>query len=139
MKRKELVESREYWIAEIQLNLFEIIQKYLLEHNMTQTQFAEKLGVTKGYVSQILNGDFDHKISKMVDLSLAVGQVPIINFRDIHDFMGDEICGMKSTQYSSLSLEINMPKGWGNPTPMLHDIMKEQSYHAFKSKKSEFC
>lgn len=117
MKRKELIESREYWIADIQLNLFEIIQKYLSDNKMSQSLFAEKLGVTKGYISQILNGDFDHKISKLVDLSLAVGKVPTVTFQDIHDFLGDEICGFKGS-YNSLELSLSIKEGKkGKSTP----------------------
>lgn len=60
------------------------------ENNLNRTQLAERLGVTKGYVSQILNGDFDHKISKLVDLALLAGKVPIINYKTISDFLDDE-------------------------------------------------
>jgi len=41
------------------------------------------LGVTKGYVSQILNGDFNHRLSTLVDLSLAMGKAPVIQFTDL--------------------------------------------------------
>ena len=123
MKRSELIESREYWIANIQLHLFEIIKEYLEANQLTQNQFAEKIGFTKGYVSQILNGDFDHKISKLVDLSLAVGKVPKITFQDISEFMGDEICGFFqpyskvsdiATQDQNKSKRISMPSKYDN-------------------------
>ncbi|RZK34389.1 MAG: XRE family transcriptional regulator [Hymenobacter sp.] len=80
MTRDELLNSREYWIAKIQLDLFGQLDKYMLENNISRTQLAEKLGVTKGYVSQILNGDFDHKVSKLVDLALVMGKVPEITY-----------------------------------------------------------
>jgi hypothetical protein len=103
MKRKELLKSREYWIANIQLKLFEVIEDHLRRNNMNRTQFAEEIGVSKGYVSQVLNGEFDHKISKMVDLCLAVGAVPVFDFKDINDFIGDELCKVNVGvgQYSS--------------------------------------
>jgi len=66
MKRSDLIKSREYWIAEIQLQLFNLIENYRTKYNLTKTQIAEKLGVTKGYITQILNGDFDHKMSKLL-------------------------------------------------------------------------
>ncbi|GAB2562957.1 helix-turn-helix domain-containing protein [Spirosoma areae] len=87
MTRDELVSSRGYWIARIQLDLFNQIENYMTEHQLSRTQLAEKLGVTKGYVSQILNGDFDHKISKLVDLALAVGKVPQIEYTDLQEFI----------------------------------------------------
>jgi transcriptional regulator with XRE-family HTH domain len=91
MTRDQLIQSREYWIAKIQLDLFNQIEKYMGENNLSRTQLAEKLGVTKGYVSQILNGDFDHKISKLVDLALAIGKVPDIQYTDLYNNASEEI------------------------------------------------
>lgn len=51
--REELLTSKEYWVA------------------------------VKGYVTQLLSGDFDNKISKLVEFALAIGKVPSISFRDI--------------------------------------------------------
>lgn len=38
-----------------------------------KSQLAEYLGVSKGYVSQLLNGDYDHCMSKFFELALAFG------------------------------------------------------------------
>ena len=90
MKRSELIRSREYWITEIQLNLFRLIENYKTKYSLTRTQIATKLGFTKGYVTQVLNGDFDHKISKLVDLSLAFGKVPVVHFVDLDQYIKDD-------------------------------------------------
>jgi transcriptional regulator with XRE-family HTH domain len=90
MERTDLIKSREYWIAEMQLKLFSVIETYQKENNLSRTQIAEKLGVTKGYISQILNGDFDHKISKLVDLSLAFNKVPLLNFIDLENYVAND-------------------------------------------------
>lgn len=60
------------------------------DNGMTRTQFAEKLGVTKGYVTQVLNGDFDHKLSKLVDLSLAIGLVPTMTFKPLEQVLEED-------------------------------------------------
>ncbi len=60
------------------------------DNHINRTQLAEKLGVSKGYVSQLLNGDFDHKLSKLVELSLAFGVVPIIDFKPIADVVSED-------------------------------------------------
>jgi len=109
MKRSEFIKSREYWITEIQLKLFKLIENYRTRHNLTKTQIAEKLGVTKGYVTQVLNGDFDHKVSKLVDLSLAFGKVPVLHFVDAERYMQDDANnnleiyqeGFKPVQYNT--------------------------------------
>ena len=40
-----------------------------------KSQLAEYLGVSKGYLSQLLNGDYDHCMSKFFELALAFGMV----------------------------------------------------------------
>ncbi|MCX2477427.1 helix-turn-helix transcriptional regulator [Pedobacter sp. MC2016-05] len=81
--RKELLESKEFWMVKLQTALYENVEQYLKEHKLTKTDFAKKLGVSKGYVSQILNGDFDHKLSKFIEISLAIGKAPIINLESL--------------------------------------------------------
>jgi len=45
MKREELIQSKEYWIAKIQIDLFNEVESYMKANNITRAQFAEKLGV----------------------------------------------------------------------------------------------
>lgn len=83
ISREELVRSKEYWLVKMQAALYEQVELYLQQNNMSKTEFASKLGVSKGYVSQLLNGDFDHKLSKLVELSLAIGKAPVLQWYDI--------------------------------------------------------
>lgn len=80
ISKRNKYDSPAYWTQLIQLSLQESIKHYLEEHGMTRSEFAERLGVSKGYVSQILNGDFDHKLSKLTQLALACDMVPRIEF-----------------------------------------------------------
>lgn len=91
MTRKELINSREYWMAQIQISLFQNIDKYLSEKGINKSEFAKQLNVTKGYISQVLNGDFDHRISKLVDLSLAIGMAPIFRFDSLDSILNYEL------------------------------------------------
>ncbi len=100
MKREELISSREYWVAKIQLDLFNQIENYMTENQLSRTQLAEKLGVTKGYVSQILNGDFDHKISKLVDLALTIGKVPNIDYVDLNEYKVSELTTISRKKFA---------------------------------------
>lgn len=90
MKREELLKSKEYWIFKIQNDLFGFMESYMKENKLNRTELASKLNVTKGYVSQIFNGEFDHKISKLVDLSLSCGKVPVITFLDLDKYINDD-------------------------------------------------
>ena len=95
MKRSELLKSPEYWTTEIQLKVFDLIEKYRLRNGLTKKEIAEKLGVSKGYITQILNGDFDHKVSKLVELSLAFDKVPVLYFVDADKYIADDAAGRK--------------------------------------------
>lgn len=90
MTRKQLLKSREYWIAQVQLNLLNLIENYRKEKNINKTQLANELGVTKGYITQILNGNFDHRVSKLIDLSLAFNKAPIFNYTDLDKYIQND-------------------------------------------------
>ncbi|MFK8161694.1 MAG: helix-turn-helix transcriptional regulator [Lewinella sp.] len=80
---EERYHDADFWTGKIQLELFRLIREHLDVTGLSQNKFAEQLGVSKGYMSQVLNGDFDHRLSKLVSLALAVGKVPKIDYIDI--------------------------------------------------------
>lgn len=90
MTREELLKSPAYWTTEMQMTLYRQIESYMQTHGMNKTQLAEHLGCTKGYVTQLLNGDFDHKMSKFVELAMAVGKIPEIKFSDVDEYIASE-------------------------------------------------
>jgi transcriptional regulator with XRE-family HTH domain len=115
----ELATSREYWLAKIQSELYNCVEQYLERQGWTRSQLAEHLGVTKGYVSQILNGDFDHKLSKLIDLSLAVGVVPNIKFQEFNEYIVDYLSGYDfCINADSVSVNIQV-----NSLPTKHDLV----------------
>ena len=79
----ELLRDETYWTTQIQLDLFRQIEDYLQENQLSRKDFAKQLGVSKGYVSQILNGSYDHKLSKFVSLCLAVNKAPKFILQDL--------------------------------------------------------
>lgn len=92
MNRHEVISSPEYWTQRIQLQLFECMEKYMAENNLNRTQLAQKLGVSKGYVTQLLNGDYDHRLSKLVELALAAGCVPVLSLNPINEvYLQDKV------------------------------------------------
>ena len=85
MTREELITSPEYWIVDIQTKLYDALETYRKDKGLNRTQLAAKLGFSKGYISQILNGDFDHRISKLVELSLKIGMAPDLHFKSFDE------------------------------------------------------
>lgn len=97
MTREELLKSPEYWTSELQLELYRQIESYMKEHKMNKTQLAEHLGCSKGYVTQLLCGDFDHKLSKFFELSLAINKIPEFTFSDADEYIESENASFKQT------------------------------------------
>ena len=72
------------------MDLYEQLNDYMHKHNLNKTRFAKRLGFTKGYVTQILQGNFNHRISKLVELSLAINKVPKLEFVELEDYILEE-------------------------------------------------
>ena len=87
MEREELLRSEGYWIAKLQTDLYRELVSFMEKNHMNSSQLAQYLGCSKGYISQLLNGNFDHKISKLVQLSLAMGKAPVLDYKDISDYI----------------------------------------------------
>ncbi|MEO6611490.1 MAG: hypothetical protein ABIT05_05135 [Chitinophagaceae bacterium] len=86
-KREKLLRSKTYLVSQIQLGLLNLIGNYKDKKKLKDYQLANELGVSKGYVSQILNATYDHKISKVVELSLACNAVPITFFVPLEEYV----------------------------------------------------
>lgn len=107
--REELLTSKEYWTADIQLKLFAEIEAFMKVHQMNRTQLADHLGCTKGYVTQLLSGDFDNKLSKLVELSLSIGKLPMLDFVDIESFILSDSQTFSSSEDSASSWFTSIP------------------------------
>jgi len=81
--REELLQSPEYWFEEAQNELYRQVTEYMSREGLNQSQLAQKLAVSKGYISQILNGNFNYTLKKLIELSLAIGKIPRIRYQTI--------------------------------------------------------
>ena len=97
MKRDELVKNPVYWTTTLQMELYRQIDVFMQKRGMNKTQLTEYLGCSKGYVTQLLYGDYDHKISKFIELSLAIGKIPEFRFVDVDEYIENE-----KTSYASI-------------------------------------
>ncbi len=89
---REKIFSPTYHFVKFQNKLYGEINNFITDtEGMTQSRLAEKLGVTKGYISQIINSGADHKLSKLIKLSLAIGKIPQIELLDPEKYVEGEI------------------------------------------------
>lgn len=88
--REELLKTEEYWFETLQNEIYRMVSAYIKNEGMNQTQLAEKLGVSKGYISQIMNGNFNYTLKKLIELSLAVDKAPAIDFKNLNEFIKED-------------------------------------------------
>ncbi len=96
--REELLKTEEFWFESLQNEIYRMVSEYIREEGITQTQFAEKLGVSKGYISQIMNGNFNYTLKKLIELSLAVNKAPGFEFKNLNSFIKED----QSKRYNML-------------------------------------
>jgi transcriptional regulator with XRE-family HTH domain len=101
MNREELLKSPVFWTTELQMELYRQIDSYMQTHSMNKAQLAAQLGCTKSYVSQLLAGNFDHKMSKFFELTLAIGKIPEFTFHDVDEYIEED-----NNTYESVILDV---------------------------------
>jgi transcriptional regulator with XRE-family HTH domain len=75
-----------YWLQKMQNELYLHVKNYLDKKQFTQTKFASEIGKSKGYVSQIMKADFDHKFSTLTEIALSVNKTPWIVWIDLDTY-----------------------------------------------------
>ncbi|MEX8548900.1 MAG: XRE family transcriptional regulator [Mucilaginibacter sp.] len=85
--REKLLRKPIYWFDHEQNELFRQVYSYMEKENINQTELANRLKITKGRVSQILNGNFNYTLKKLIDISLAIGLVPRIKYDKLDDII----------------------------------------------------
>lgn len=55
-------------------------------NDIDQSELARLIGCSKGYISQLFNEKKDHKLTKLIELSLCIGLLPRISFAKIPSY-----------------------------------------------------
>ena len=88
--REDVLRTGGYHTTKIQQDLFRAVNDYLRKEGMTRAAFAEKLGVSKGRMTQILNGDFNGRLDRLVALALAAGRVPVLSLVPVEAYVAED-------------------------------------------------
>ena len=80
IEQSEILGMPEYWFQEAQLDFYNQVKNYMKKEKINNVQLAGRLGVGKSYVTQILNGEYNYSLKKLIDICLAIGIVPKINY-----------------------------------------------------------
>jgi len=81
--KNEIIKSPDYWLTKIQNELYRQLTGYMKKNNFNQNDMAKRLNVSKGYINQVLNGNFNFTLKKLIELSLAMDKIPFVSFNKI--------------------------------------------------------
>jgi len=86
-----------YWTAKVTHSFAISLNNMMAEKNVTKTDLANKVGVSKAYITKVLRGEANFTVETMVKFAMALGCV----IEDIH-FLNSHTDGtMFSPQKSS--------------------------------------
>lgn len=91
MKLKEAIKDPAFWLEDIQNEIYGEMSDYKEISQKSQNEIAEDMNVSKGYISQVLKGNFNYTLKKLIELSLAIGKVPILKFITPDSYVSNRI------------------------------------------------
>jgi transcriptional regulator with XRE-family HTH domain len=103
--REELLKSPEYWFEGEQNELFRQVSAYMEREKINQTELANRLNVSKGYISQILDGNFNYTLKKLIEICLSIGVVPQIKYKNVETVIKED--AYLNYHYQNYNIEQN--------------------------------
>lgn len=89
--REDLLKSSEYWTEIIQNKIYNDLAEYIQNNDIPNKHFVESLGISKGRVSQILNGgNLNFRIDTLVKLCLTIDKIPDFHLVDVNEFISKD-------------------------------------------------
>lgn len=80
MTREEILKSPEYHLAGLQVSVYNMLEREKSIKNLTNLQLAKQLNISVARVRQILDGDYDGKVSQLIEIALKLGYIPEFKF-----------------------------------------------------------
>ncbi|AYB32987.1 helix-turn-helix domain-containing protein [Chryseolinea soli] len=87
ISKHKLFKHPDYLLSKYQAEVYRQLQQYMDDHSLTQKEIADHLGVSSSYVNQVLKGNFNFTLKKLIELSLMMGKVPTLEFVSINDYL----------------------------------------------------
>jgi transcriptional regulator with XRE-family HTH domain len=86
LTKKELLKYPNYLTKKYQNEIYRQLVDYMEKNKISQKEIAKRLDVSNSYVSQILNGNFNFTLTKLIELGLLMRKVPVIGFVDVDEY-----------------------------------------------------
>lgn len=105
ISKKNLLKHPNYLLSKYQIEIFRQLETYRQQNDLTQRDLAAKLNVSTSYVNQILKGKFNFTLKKLIELAIAIGKVPSIEFLTVEDFWTKNEVKKQNTIIAQLTQE----------------------------------
>jgi len=128
ISKKELLNNPNYLLSKYQNEIYRQLITYMETNNLSQKEVAKKLGVSGSYVSQVLNGNFNFTLRKLIELGLMIDKIPLIKFIELNEFWDIEKENAQSTPIISINLNLNISTS----------IIQTESYSSLPNKGKTF-
>ena len=143
MEMSEVISKPGFWVEDMKMRLFAELHNFMEVNNLNKSELAVKLGFTKSYITQVLNGNFNHSLNKLAELALAIGMVPRLEFESLADTLEYEKMGL----LLSKSIDRNRIKLYDNilneSLPIQENIAETKYIIVLKTEKQQsaisFC
>lgn len=123
--------SDSHWLMLLITEIAEAVQAHRKGDYADDRSFELQTGVSKGYVTQLLNGDYDHRMSKFFDLSLSFGVIPVIDFIPVEQYIELE---NRTQIYTGIKIEANEIEQWSDSDNKYSYKAKLSSYNQILKK-----
>ena len=107
--REELYKTNGYWEIKVATEIHQVLDSYMEREGINQTQLAARLGFSKGYITQILNGEANFSMKKLIDLALKIGMVPDIRLKSVEEYTQINESRLEKT-YSQIKYDAVLPE-----------------------------
>lgn len=113
-----------YWTAKVTHSFAISINNMMVEKNITKTDLAKKIGVSKAYFTKVLRGEANFTVETMVKFSMALGcvieDIRFLNIKtDSTTFSSDKYSSIPQGKGIKLQEDQNLINNTVNLTEML--------------------
>jgi len=97
------------------------------DNNLKKKDIAEKLKVSNSYISQILNGDFNFTLKKLIELGLVIGKIPYLEFIGFDEYWKRERNGgvKERSITNNITYHVTIGQVYSNVAPEKFRQVKE--------------
>ncbi len=146
INRAQLLKNEKFWTETIQNKIYHDLASYIEKEKISQKELAKRLGVSKGRISQILNGtNLNFRIDTLVKICMAIEKIPNFKLEDIDSFIETDaksnyISSVYNQEYNELGdLDSKVsfkPKEAGGKLIQLRVPIKEDEYMGYENRET---